>query len=141
MDATSFDTSQLPSRPGTAGRFCVQPLENVKLDTNHRVVYPVSNPICGLGGVVGRNGASAPEGAIVQVADMSKLEFRGPTRHIDRDEDAFAANACGTSIDGVARLAPSEPYQSHVLCTNAGQVAAAVNGAVRHPAGKADVVS
>jgi len=66
-------------------------LENVKFNTNQKVVYPVSNPISPSGGVVGLKGTLAPEGAIVKVAGMKKLQFRGPARVFDCEEDAFAA--------------------------------------------------
>lgn len=58
---------------------------------DNRVVYPVSNPITETGGVVGLKGNLAPEGAIVKVAGMKNLEFTGPARCFDCEEDAFAA--------------------------------------------------
>uniref|UniRef100_A0A2A4Z8Y5 Dihydroxy-acid dehydratase n=1 Tax=OCS116 cluster bacterium TaxID=2030921 RepID=A0A2A4Z8Y5_9PROT len=58
---------------------------------DNRVVYPVSNPITKTGGVVGLEGNLAPEGAIVKVAGMKNLEFTGPARCFDCEEDAFAA--------------------------------------------------
>src|SRR6185369_4679869 len=73
------------------GRTMKQNLEKVKFNTNQRVVYPVSNPLSKTGGVVGLKGSLAPEGAIVKVAGMKKLQFRGPVRVFDCEEDAFAA--------------------------------------------------
>ena len=66
-------------------------LEAVKFNTEQKVVYPVSNPITETGGVVGLRGSLAPEGAIVKVAGMKKLQFRGPARCFDCEEDAFRA--------------------------------------------------
>ncbi|MFA9474041.1 MAG: dihydroxy-acid dehydratase [Filomicrobium sp.] len=66
-------------------------LETVKFNTEQKVVYPVSNPITQTGGVVGLRGSLAPEGAIVKVAGMKKLQFRGPARCFDCEEDAFRA--------------------------------------------------
>jgi dihydroxy-acid dehydratase len=43
------------------------------------------------GGVVGLKGSLAPDGAIVKVAGLKKLAFRGPARCFDCEEDAFAA--------------------------------------------------
>ena len=62
------------------GKTMKQNLENVKFNTNQRVVYPVSKPISPTGGVVGLQGSLAPDGAIVKVASMTKLQFRGPAR-------------------------------------------------------------
>jgi len=73
------------------GRTIKQNLENVKFNTNQKVVYPVSNPISPTGGVVGLKGTLAPDGAIVKVAGMKKLQFQGPARCFDCEEDAFAA--------------------------------------------------
>jgi len=73
------------------GKTMAQNLENVKFNSNQKVVYPVSNPISPTGGVVGLKGTLAPDGAIVKVAGMKKLDFRGPARVFDCEEDAFAA--------------------------------------------------
>jgi dihydroxy-acid dehydratase len=73
------------------GKTLAQNLENVKFNTNQKVVYPTSNPISPTGGVVGLKGSLAPEGAIVKVAGMKKLQFRGPARVFECEEDAFLA--------------------------------------------------
>jgi len=73
------------------GKTIKQNLENVKFNTNQRVVYPVSKPISPTGGVVGLMGSLAPDGAIVKVANMARLQFRGPARVFDCEEDCFAA--------------------------------------------------
>jgi dihydroxy-acid dehydratase len=73
------------------GKTVKQNLENVKFNTNQRVVYPVSNPISNTGGVVGLQGSLAPDGAIVKVANMTKLQFRGPALVFDCEEDCFSA--------------------------------------------------
>ncbi len=63
----------------------------MKFNADQRVVYPVSQPITPTGGVVGLEGTLAPDGAIVKVAGMTELKFRGPARVFDCEEDAFAA--------------------------------------------------
>jgi dihydroxy-acid dehydratase len=63
----------------------------VKFNAEQKVVYPVSNPITPTGGVVGLKGTLAPDGAIVKVAGMKNLKFRGPARCFDCEEDAFKA--------------------------------------------------
>jgi dihydroxy-acid dehydratase len=73
------------------GKTVKQNLENVKFNQNQKVVYPVSKPISATGGVVGLQGSLAPDGAIVKVAGMRKLQFRGPARCFDCEEDCFAA--------------------------------------------------
>ncbi len=73
------------------GKTIKQNLENVKFNTNQKVVYPVSNPISKTGGVVGLQGSLAPDGAIVKVANMTKLQFRGPALVFDCEEDCFRA--------------------------------------------------
>ena len=73
------------------GKTMEENLKDVKFNTDQKVVYPVSNPITPTGGVVGLKGTFAPEGAIVKVAGMKKLQFRGPARVFDCEEDAFRA--------------------------------------------------
>jgi dihydroxy-acid dehydratase len=73
------------------GKTIAENLEGVTLPTNQDVVRPTSAPITKTGGVVGLKGNLAPQGAIVKVAGMTELKFRGPARCFDREEDAFAA--------------------------------------------------
>lgn len=73
------------------GKTMAENLADVKFNTEQKVVYPVSNPITPTGGVVGLRGSLAPDGAIVKVAGMKKLQFRGPARVFDCEEDAFEA--------------------------------------------------
>ena len=55
------------------------------------MVRPTSSPITSWGGVVGLKGTLAPEGAIVKVAGLKSLKFRGPARVFECEEDAMAA--------------------------------------------------
>ncbi len=73
------------------GKTMEENLKDVVFNTDQKVVYPVSKPITPTGGVVGLNGSLAPEGAIVKVAGMKNLKFRGPARCFDCEEDAFMA--------------------------------------------------
>ncbi|MFA5950485.1 MAG: dihydroxy-acid dehydratase [Hyphomicrobium sp.] len=73
------------------GKTMAQNLEGVKFNTDQKVIYPVSNPITPTGGVVGLKGSLAPDGAIVKVAGLKMLSFRGPARCFDCEEDAFEA--------------------------------------------------
>ena len=73
------------------GKTIKQNLEGVKFNENQKVVYPVSKAITPTGGVVGLQGSLAPDGAIVKVAGMTELKFRGPARVFDCEEDCFAA--------------------------------------------------
>ncbi len=73
------------------GKTMEENLRSVKFNTEQKVIYPVSNPISPTGGVVGLKGSLAPDGAIVKVAGMKNLKFRGPARCFDCEEDAFAA--------------------------------------------------
>ncbi|MGI9405355.1 MAG: dihydroxy-acid dehydratase [Hyphomicrobiaceae bacterium] len=66
-------------------------LKDVAFPEDQKVIYPVSNPLSPTGGVVGLKGSLAPDGAIVKVAGMKNLQFRGPARCFDCEEDAFAA--------------------------------------------------
>lgn len=73
------------------GKTMAENLASVTFNTEQKIIYPVSNPITPTGGVVGLKGTLAPDGAIVKVAGLKNLKFRGPARCFDREEDAFAA--------------------------------------------------
>jgi len=63
----------------------------VVFPTDQDVIYPVSRPISATGGVVGLRGNLAPEGAIVKIAGMEKLQFEGTALCFDSEEEAFQA--------------------------------------------------
>jgi dihydroxy-acid dehydratase len=73
------------------GRTMKDNLARVRWNPGQDVVRPADDPISPTGGVVGLKGSLAPDGAIVKVAGMSGLKFRGPARCFDCEEDAFAA--------------------------------------------------
>ncbi|MDH3230824.1 MAG: dihydroxy-acid dehydratase [Alphaproteobacteria bacterium] len=66
-------------------------LEKVKFPADQDVVRTTAKPLSTTGGVVGLKGNLAPEGAIVKIAGMTELKFRGPARVFDCEEDAFKA--------------------------------------------------
>jgi dihydroxy-acid dehydratase len=82
------------------GKTMAENLEKVTFNSNQKVVYPVSNPLSPTGGVVGLKGSLAPEGAIVKVAGLKKLQFSGPARVFECEEDAFAAVSAGNFKEG-----------------------------------------
>ena len=73
------------------GKTIAENLRDVTLPKNQDVVRPTSAPLSPTGGVVGLRGNLAPQGAIVKVAGMHDLAFRGRARCFDSEEDAFAA--------------------------------------------------
>jgi len=58
---------------------------------NADVILPRDKPLKASGGIVMLRGSLAPDGAIVKVAGMKKLDFTGRARCFDCEEDAFAA--------------------------------------------------
>lgn len=58
---------------------------------SQKVIYPTSSPLSITGGVVGLSGNLAPDGAIVKVAGLKSLIFKGFARCYDCEEDAFDA--------------------------------------------------
>ena len=73
------------------GKTIAENLADVVFPTDQDVIRPTSDPITPTGGVVGLRGNLAPGGAIVKVAGMKKLQFSGPARVFDCEEEAFAA--------------------------------------------------
>jgi len=73
------------------GRTIAENLADVVFPTDQDVIRPTSAPLSPTGGVVGLRGNLAPQGALVKVAGMKNLKFRGPARCFDCEEEAFAA--------------------------------------------------
>jgi dihydroxy-acid dehydratase len=73
------------------GRTIAENMKSVKWNPDQDVVRPANKPLLATGGVVGLKGNLAPEGAIVKVAGMKKLQFTGPARCFDGEEACFEA--------------------------------------------------
>ena len=89
---TLLDGGFLDPEPLTVtGKSLGENIEQVTWNPDQKVFYSFDNPISPTGGVVGLKGSLAPEGAIVKVAGMHRLQFTGPARVFECEEDAFAA--------------------------------------------------
>ena len=73
------------------GKTMRENLKNVKFNTKQKVMRKYNNPLSPDGGVVGMKGNLAPEGAIVKVAGLKKLQFTGRARCFDTEEAAYKA--------------------------------------------------
>jgi dihydroxy-acid dehydratase len=73
------------------GKTIAENHRKVRFPANQDVFHRIKKPLSKTGGVVGLKGNLAPEGAIVKVAGMKKLVFRGPALVFDCEEDAFEA--------------------------------------------------
>ena len=73
------------------GKSMAENLSTVKFNQNQDVIRTHNNPITKTGGVVGLKGNLAEGGAIVKVAGMKRLNFKGNARCFDCEEDAFKA--------------------------------------------------
>ncbi len=66
-------------------------LKSIRFNPNQKVLREYNNPLSPDGGVVGLKGNLAPDGAIVKVAGLKKLQFTGTARCFDNEEDAMKA--------------------------------------------------
>lgn len=73
------------------GHSLAENLAEVQFPDGQDVVFPTTRALSPSGGLVGLQGNIAPEGAIVKVAGLHQLQFTGPARVFDREEDAFTA--------------------------------------------------
>lgn len=89
---TLLDGGFLDPEPMTvSGKTIGENLEEITWNPDQKVFYDVKTPITPTGGVVGLKGSLAPDGAIVKVAGMERLQFSGPAQVFECEEDAFAA--------------------------------------------------
>ncbi|MBM6574858.1 dihydroxy-acid dehydratase [Microvirga sp. SRT01] len=82
------------------GRTLGENIDQVTWNPDQKVIYDVKTPLSPTGGVVGLRGSLAPDGAIVKVAGMHRLQFEGPARCFDCEEDAFAAVEARSIVEG-----------------------------------------
>jgi dihydroxy-acid dehydratase len=73
------------------GKTLGENIDEITWNPDQKVIHAATAPLSPTGGVVGLRGSLAPDGAIVKVAGMARLEFTGPAQVFDCEEDAFAA--------------------------------------------------
>ncbi|MDQ2878946.1 MAG: dihydroxy-acid dehydratase [Pseudomonadota bacterium] len=73
------------------GRTLGENIAEITWNPDQKVIHDVKTPLSPTGGVVGLRGSLAPDGAIVKVAGMHRLQFEGPARVFDCEEDCFVA--------------------------------------------------
>ena len=89
---TLLDGGFLDGNPMTVtGKTLGENLDEITWNPDQKVIYDVKTPITPTGGVVGLRGSMAPDGAIVKVAGMERLQFSGPAQVFECEEDCFAA--------------------------------------------------
>ena len=82
------------------GRTLGENIDRVTWNPDQKVIHDVAAPISPTGGVVGLRGSLAPEGAIVKVAGMHRLQFEGPARVFECEEECFAAVEARSIVEG-----------------------------------------
>jgi dihydroxy-acid dehydratase len=80
-----------PEPMTVTGKTLGENIEEIAWNPDQKVIYDAKAPITPTGGVVGLKGNLAPDGAIVKVAGMKRLQFRGPAQVFECEEDTFAA--------------------------------------------------
>ena len=89
---TLLDGGFLDGNPMTVtGKTLGENLDEITWNPDQKVIYDVKTPITPTGGVVGLRGSMAPDGAIVKVAGMERLQFSGPAQVFECEEDCYAA--------------------------------------------------
>ena len=73
------------------GKTMRENLRKVKFNPKQKVMRKYNNPLSPDGGVAGLKGNLAPDGAIVKIAGLKKLQFTGKARCFDTEEDAYKA--------------------------------------------------
>ncbi len=73
------------------GKTMKENLKDIKFNPDQKVLREHNNPLSPDGGVVGLKGNLAPDGAIVKIAGLRKLQFSGKALCFDNEEDAMKA--------------------------------------------------
>ena len=73
------------------GKTMKENLKGIKFNPKQKVLRAYNRQLSTDGGVVGLKGNLAPEGAIVKIAGLKKLQFTGRARCFDNEETAYKA--------------------------------------------------
>ena len=122
---TLLDGGFLDPEPITVtGKTLGENLDEITWNPDQKVIYDVKTPITPTGGVVGLRGSMAPDGAIVKVAGMARLQFTGPAQVFECEEDCFAAVEARKIVEGSVIVIRNEgpkggPGMREMLATTA----------------------
>jgi dihydroxy-acid dehydratase len=113
-----------PSPMTVTGKTLGENIAEITWNPDQKVIHDVKSPLSPSGGVVGLRGSLAPDGAIVKVAGMARLQFRGPAQVFECEEDAFAAVSAKTIREGSVIVIRNEgpkggPGMREMLATTA----------------------
>jgi dihydroxy-acid dehydratase len=73
------------------GKTMRENLADVKVPTDQDVILPLDKALSPTGGLVVMRGNLAPDGCVIKVAGVTKLQHRGPARVFNCEDDAFEA--------------------------------------------------
>ncbi len=118
-----------------SGKTLGENLDHVKVPGDQDIVYLTASPITPTGGVVGLKGNLAPDGAIVKVAGLDMLQFTGPARVFECEEDAYQAVEDRTYEEGDVIVIRNEgprggPGMREMLATTAALYGQGTDGKV-----------
>lgn len=82
------------------GRTLRENLAEVRLPSDQDVVVPIERALSRHGGMMILRGNLAPEGAVIKVSGVAKLQHRGPARVFNSEEECFAAVQAGQIRSG-----------------------------------------
>ena len=83
------------NQPTVTGRTIGEEAKEAVETSGQQVLRPLTHPIKTTGGLVILKGNLAPDGCVVKAAGHSMMQFRGPAKVYDREEDAFVAVKAG----------------------------------------------
>ena len=78
-------------RPTPTGKTLAEEAATAEEAEGQKVIVPVAQAFKPRGGIVILTGNLAPEGAVIKLAGYEKMQFSGPARVFDREEDAMSA--------------------------------------------------
>jgi dihydroxy-acid dehydratase len=78
-------------RPTPSGKTLAEEAAQAEETKGQKVISTVANAFKPRGGIVILHGNLAPEGAVIKLAGYETMQFAGPARIFDREEEAMAA--------------------------------------------------
>ena len=82
------------------GKTMAENLADVVYPTDQDVIVPVNKPLSPTGGLAILRGNLAPEGSVIKVAGVTKLQHRGPAKVYNSEKETFAAVTKGEIKSG-----------------------------------------